>query len=69
MTDDMECLYNIRQNLEKALVSLYEVGKWIDKRESDYYHNCNGFEKLIHQLENLHREYEYIYLRKRETRP
>ena len=66
MTDDLECLDKIRKHLKNALVNLYEVGDWIQKREKDYYQWCCGFSKLIHQVENLCQQYDYEYLRKKE---
>ena len=66
MTTDKECLDNIRKNLQNAIVNLYEVSSWIDKREDDYYQRCDGFSRVIHQLENLYRSYNYEYLKKME---
>lgn len=66
MTTEMECLDNIRKNLQNAIVNLYEANKWINEREHDYYHNCVGFMKAIHQIENLYGQYDYLYLKEAE---
>ena len=66
MTNDVECLENITKHLNRAIVNLYEVQKWIEKRDSDYYHHCDGFMRMVHQCENLYTEYNYKYLKKKE---
>lgn len=66
MTDDLECLDNIRECLSIALANLYETRRWIIERKNDYYHRCIGFNKLISQVVNLHAQYDYEYLRVKE---
>lgn len=59
--NDEECLKNISKNLEDAARNLKSALDYIERRESDYYHYCNGFSKLIHQVQNLYREYYNEY--------
>ena len=65
--NDLDCLDNIRKNLEVALINLYEAREWINNREKDYFHYCDGFDRLVHQVENLRRAYNYEYLEKSQS--
>ena len=68
MTTELECLDNIRKNLQTAIVNLFEVNKWINERDDDYYHRCDGFLRVIHQLQNLYNHYNYAYLKELEEK-
>ena len=59
--NDEECLKQIVTNLRCAMNELRSAEKNIDKRERDYYHSCDGFSRLVHQVENIYREYYNYY--------
>ena len=61
--NDEECLKKIVSNLKKAMINLQSAENFITKRERDYYHYCNGFSKLVHQVENLYSQYYDDYCR------
>ena len=61
--NDEECLKYITNSLRFAMNDLRSARSFIMKRKKDYYHYCNGFDKLVHQVENLYSEYYDEYCR------
>lgn len=61
--NDEECLKFITISLRCAKNDLSTALAYIDRREDDYYHYCDGFSRLVHQVENLYREYYNEYCR------
>ena len=61
--NDEECLKYITNSLRCAVKDLHSAHNYIGKREKDYYHYCDGFDRLVHQVENLYSAYYDEYCR------
>lgn len=59
--NDEECLKYITNGLRFAVNDLRSARSFILKRKNDYYHDCDGFDRLVHQVENLYSQYYNQY--------